>query len=230
MGTPIIVAQDIRGFIRRVYAETASSIGQVFEEDRAASVIQISHVRVCCGTDPVNRTMEGAYKLPDNTPWIVELFFKKGSIEGAGSSGMAIDMGPNEGSFYVSNLSIIGLQGVGAEWKRRLVKEGVTKIGDLARLPRKSVFQLVQKFGSRQILEFHAKALLATAPVPPIPESPVMDMSIFEILQKEAAELAEASLALSEKEVSRLVVYLSNLISVLDDVVFEGVLLRRLLL
>lgn len=230
MGTPIIVAEDIRGFIRRVYAETASSIGQVFDEDGIASSLPISHVRVCCGTDPVNRSKEGDYKLPDNTPWLAELYFKKGSLESVGSNAIAVDMMQNEGSAFLSRLPTLRLQGVGMEWERRFAKEGVITIGDLARLPRKSVFQLASRFGTRQVIEFHAKALLATAPFPHIPECSIMDLPIFDLLQKEITDFSDTKSLLSEKEINRLTVYLSTLISVLDDQVFDGIVLRQVLL
>lgn len=224
MSGQIVVAATIRSFIRTLYAETASSVNQVYEEDALTGTLRLSQVKVCCGTDSINRTGDG-YVLPIGTPWLVELYF--GNDPGQKTTPeTTVDL---LGSATIGTMTLRNLQGTGPVWSRKFAATGIASIGQLAACPHETVIELSRQYASRRVFEFHAKALVAVSPAPPVPRSTIDGYRFFDLLEKGPEEISVASETLSRKEAERLLRYLAGLAAVLDNNILGKMTLRDIL-
>ncbi len=217
MAEPIAVTATIRDFIRQVYAETATAVQQVFAEDRVKATLELSRVRVCCGSEPVNR-IDGGYVLLDGTPWLAQLAFGRTDPD---SGEPSVDDPLRDGSAAIGRLPSQALQGVGPSWSSRLAGDGIATIGAFARLDRDRLAGLVRRWRSRQVLAFFAKARLAMAPVPPLPRCQLAPRRPGELLLWTPEQVSRESGVLGVVAADSLLAYLAALVAVLDDTVLD---------
>ena len=178
MAEPLAMTATVRDFIRQAYAETAVSVQQVFAEDQMNATLQLAQVRICCGSEAINR-VAGGYQLSEQTPWLAELCFgKAAAIEPGGANASSIQA---NGSKVVGALPCSAIQGVGPGWASRLADEGISSVGALARMDPARTAVLTGQWRSRLVVAFFAKARVAMAPLPPIPRCALLSLPAEEL-------------------------------------------------
>lgn len=225
MAEPLAMTTTVRDFIRQVYAETAATVQQVFAEDQLNTTLQLAQVRICCGSEPINR-VEGGYLLSEGTPWLAELCFGAADAQAVGTM---VGTLPEGGSKAIASLSCQALQGVGPGWNTRLAGEGIATIGAFAQLEPVRVATMMRQWRSRQVLFFFAKARTALAPLPLVPRNALAAQPATELLLRTPEQLSRESGVLHVHTAAQLLHYLFSLFTVLDDSVLNRLSLGEIL-
>jgi hypothetical protein len=225
MADSIKVTDNIRGFLHLIYAETAASIEQLFTIEELPSVLDLEMVRVCCGSEDVNRVADG-YALPDHTPWLAELCFGK-DIKGI-SRDKITSAGYNH-SPVLTELSCRSLQGVGASWGTVFAQFNLDTLSQVAQCPQSIQIQIKNQTKSFQILEFVAKARIALSPPPPLPRTILDGLKISTAVWLSPGEAVSQVGQFEEKDWEQVVNYLTGLFAVLNDSSIKSLTLREVL-
>jgi len=226
MSDTIQITGTIRDFTRQLYAETVSTVETLFAENAKDAPLKITGVRVCCGSEAVNKNDEGDYLLPDNTPWLAELAFGSDAALSAGDEGMiAFRAVPSR---CIASWSCTALQGVGRRWAGALASSGIRSIEQLASLSHDELLRLLAALNTRRVFEFHRKARLAMQPCPAVPLSSFDKLTPLAFLSLEKQIALKIAPALTVEDWGRLVEFLSTLVAVINDSFLEKTTLREL--
>jgi len=215
----------LRDMTRQLYAETVATIEELFVENQPGPSMQLSNIRICCGSEKMNRR-DGSYCLPDNTPWLAELTF------GAEPSSVKTDSRTEFGALpsgCIGDWPCIALQGVGNEWGGRLERVGFRKVSELAALDHQGVLKLKKRLSSNRVFEFHRKALTALVPCPVLPITSLDLLCPFDILSLSETEALAAAPDLSVSQWQELTGFLGSLVAVACDSYLSRWTLARLL-
>ena len=120
MAEPHTMTATVRDCIRQMYAETASSVQQVFAQDQVNTILQLSQVKNCYGSDPINR-VEGGYRLLDGTCWLAELCVGKTDAQASGiMTGTLLGSGSKVIGVF-AQLELTRVVGLRRQWRSRKI-------------------------------------------------------------------------------------------------------------
>lgn len=226
MAEPLAMTATVRDFIRQAYAETAVSVQQVFAEDQLNATLQLAQVRICCGSEAINR-VAGGYQLSEQTPWLAELCFGKAAAIQPGAANLSSIQA--SGSRKVGALPCSAIQGVGRGWATRLADEGISTVEALARMDPARTVVLAGQWRSRVVIAFFAKARVAMAPLPPIPRCALLSLAAGELFLRTPGQLSAESGVLDVAAATHLLHYLAGLSTALDATVLNALRLEHIL-
>ncbi len=225
MAETIKVTDSIRDFSKLLYAETVSSVEQIFDENSAYSDLKLSGVRVCCGTESINHN-HSQYFLPETTPWLVELYF---GLQMLGERKDESILFLSEPSSCVAAWPCDVLQGIEKKWVATLALSGVNSVARLAAISHEQLLVFKQQFRSNRVFEFYRKAQIALQPSPFLPVTALDSMKFFEILSLSTERMLSIAPALTTRDVLNITAFLGGLAAVIKDRYLKPKTLREFL-
>ncbi len=226
MNDGIRITGTIRDFTRQLYAETVSTIEALFEENTHDTSLTITGIRVCCGSEAVNKNEDGTYMLPDNTPWLAELTFGlNGSDAAVDNSRMSFREISNQ---RIASWPCTALQGIGRVWARGLASANIRSVAQLASLSHDELLLLQARLKTRKVFEFHRKARLAMQPCPQVPFSSFDKLTPFAFLELQKDAALETAPALTANDWEKVATFLGILVAVITDSYLERTTLGEL--
>lgn len=226
MAETIKVTDSIRDFTKLLYAETVSSVEQIFAENSEYSQLRLSGIRVCCGTKSVNHN-NSQYLLAEATPWLVELYFGKEMLAERKEESCIPFL--SEPSSCVAAWTCDALQGIEKKWVDALALSGINSLAQLAAISQEQLLVFKKQFRSNRVFEFHRKAQIALQPCPFLPVTSLDSMKLFEILSLSSEKMLSIARALTPQDVLSITAFLGGLAAVIKDRYLKPKTLREFL-